>query len=573
MIAAGEVVERPASVVKELLENSLDAGATEVSVEINGGGIESIRVVDNGTGIPADEVSLAFERYATSKLSSADDLDYIESLGFRGEALPSIAAVSKCALVSRPSSQEAGHRIELEDGSTTSLEPTGAPVGTAITVSRLFGNFPARRRFLRTHGSEASQVHRLVERYALAYPGVRLRFSIDGSESVATSGSGDLRECVAAVYGRRVADEMLALVLGEDGAAVAVDGLIGPPTLARANRGRINLFVNGRWVLSRALSFAVEQAYHGFMAERRFPTAVLRISLPPVEVDVNIHPSKAEVKFRREGTVFSALQSAVRQTLIALMPVPEMVPTWGGGAPVVGRSEGVPMWPSTLASRSAPLTQRAGSEVKPHSESTTPLEPPAGITPSDALPTLRVLGQVHSTYIAAEGPEGIYMVDQHAAHERVLFERVVAQARDASPQVQALLEPAVVHLDPGQAELVEGHGDLFNRLGFQIESFGERAFLVRGVPAALGDGDASQSVVEALDLMADGGGFESWEERAAYSLACHGAIRAGKVLAHDEMEELTRLLEACEQPHTCPHGRPTMVHLSASHLEREFGRR
>ena len=582
MIAAGEVIERPASVVKELVENSLDAGATEVVTEIRGDGTESIRVVDNGAGIPSDQVELAFERYATSKLTSAGDLDSIGTLGFRGEALPSIASVSRLVLVTKTEDQEAGTRIEILDGDVTSVKAAGAQTGAIVTVGQLFRNFPARRRFLRTRATEVSRVQTIVTRYALAYPGVRFRLTVDGKEVFASAGSGDLRETASDVYGPKAAGQMLDL-LPEGGAeherAPTVSGLVGLPTLAKANRSNISFFVNGRWVQSRMLGYALEQAYHGFMKERRYPTAVVNLAAPADEVDVNIHPTKAEVKFRREGSVFSALQQAVRHTLTSHLPVPELtVPT--------GRERGSdtptpawPFWPTDLAGsrQSEPASSSAtalhasgGNSALPDPAPVLSAQPP---TPSRALPGLRVLGQVHTTYIVAEGPDGMYLVDQHAAHERVLFERVRGEAEGSCAEVQSLLEPVVVELDPRQNELLETQGELLQQIGFRTEPFGNRARLVRGVPRLLSESDPTRSLIEVLDLMAEGGGFESWRERAAYSVACHGAIRAGKKLTHQEMAELMRQLEECGQPHTCPHGRPTMIHLSSGHLEREFGRR
>ena len=578
-IAAGEVIERPASVVKELVENSLDAGATEISVEVLGGGTESIRVADNGAGIPADEVELAFQRYATSKVSVVQDLGSISTLGFRGEALPSIAAVSRLSLVTRPASEVGGTRVELEEGGLPSAQPQGASPGTTVTVRRLFRNFPARLKFLRTAATEVSRVQSLVTRYALAYPGVRFRLAVDDSVVFSSSGSGDLREAISDVYGPRTAGEMLELVSErepEERRPSVATGMIGPPSLARANRSYISLFVNGRWVQSRMLGYALEQAYHGFLMERRYPMAAVNIAVPHEDVDVNVHPSKAEVKFRREGQVFSALQEAVRYTLTSHSPVPEVgAPTPSARGPSTRPPER-PFWPTHFAEQrhraaASPSVAVSSETVGPTDVSASPAHVPP-LMPKEALPVLRVLGQVHNTYVAAEGPDGMYLVDQHAAHERVLFERVRAQAASGPPAVQSLLEPEVVELDARQSELVGAHRELLAQLGFQIEPFGDRTLLVRGVPALLTEHDPGKSFLDVVDLMSEGGGFETWEERAAYSVACHGAIRAGKTMSQEEMSELTRQLESCQQPHTCPHGRPTMIHMSSSHLEREFGR-
>jgi DNA mismatch repair protein MutL len=583
-IAAGEVIERPASAVKELIENSLDAGATRISVEVSGGGSELIRISDNGVGIPADEVALAFQRFATSKVFSADDLNGIATLGFRGEALPSISAVSRVTLVTRNELEEAGTKFEVHDGETVSQEPTGAPIGTTITVRQLFRNLPARQKFLKTVGTENSRIQLAVTRYALAHPEVRFELNPDKGRKFASPGNGDLRSVVAAVYGLENAEGMLDMSPSdEDELAPKVWGMVSPPSMDRANRNYICFFVNRRWVQNRFLSFALEQAYHGFMAERRFPMGVVNINMPYEDVDVNAHPAKAEVRFLRENQVFGAVQQAVRQALVIHSPVPEIRRSTSayGHSPSTPQATSGAFWPTMPFSR-PPVSERAqlaeiagwtsdheahptesGGGGSPTSES---------MVPKDALPMLRVLGQVQTTYIAAEGPDGMYLIDQHAAHERVMFERVRAEAVARNPRVQSLLEPAMMQLNTEQQELLETQTEIVGALGFAVEPFGGDTFLIRGVPSLLGEGDPAGALVDILDLMAEGGGFESWEERAAYSIACHSAIRAGKVLTHQEMMELIRQLENCDQPNTCPHGRPTMIHLSLSHLEREFGR-
>ena len=579
MIAAGEVVERPASVVKELLENSLDAGATEIAVEVRGGGVVYIRVVDNGRGIPADEVELAFRRFATSKVSGVADLEGISTLGFRGEALPSIAAVAGMSLVTRSPAEEFGTRIDLADGEIVERAPHGASAGTSVTVRHLFRSVPARRKFLRTTATETSRIHTLATRYALAYPEVRFTLEVDDSESFSTSGLGDLRGALSAIYGLDIAEDMLELSPPpdvEESPGPTVWGLVSPPSVSRANRSYVSLFVNRRWIQDRSLTYALEQAYHGFLMERRYPLAVINVAIPYSEVDVNFHPAKTEVRFRRQNQVFAAVQQAVRGTLTKHSPVPGISHAYADSRPRV-------------AQHSRPAQHRSGAfwPVEPFASHDSPPVPtqradaldPAGALYEGpallgkALPAIRVLGQVQNTYIAAEGPDGMYLIDQHASHERVVFERVRAEAASRTPQVQSLLEAATVELSSAQQELVESQGELLSSLGFVVEPFGDRTYLLRGVPALLVEGDPGQSFLDVLDLMAEGGGFESWEERAAYSVACHGAIRAGKVLSYQEMSELTRQLEECQQPKTCPHGRPTMIHLSSSHLEREFGRR
>ncbi|MCH8205702.1 MAG: DNA mismatch repair endonuclease MutL, partial [Chloroflexi bacterium] len=501
-IAAGEVVERPASVVKELVENALDAGASEISIEIVGGGAEHILVADNGSGIAGDEVELAFQRFATSKVADSSDLEAISTLGFRGEALPSIAAVASVSLITRAADEEFGTRVEVVEGSTPKREPHGAPHGTTVSVRHLFRNLPARRKFLRTVATETTRVQTLVTRYALAYPEVRFRLSADGSQFVSTTGSGDLREAIASVYGLDVGQAMLEVSPDpEDGDAplVRVTGMTGPPSLDRANRGRISLFVNRRWVQSRSLGYALEQAYHGFLMERRFPVAVVNVALPHEDVDVNVHPAKTEVRFRREGQVFGALQQAVRRAVIAHSPVPEIGRVDAARARHGGESRARAFWPVEPFAAAGPGD--IGRTPGPSPAQAPPL------LPQKTLPALRVLGQVQATYVAAEGPDGMYLIDQHAAHERVVFERVRAGISSSAPEVQSLLEPATVELDAEQAELLVTHQELFSRMGFEVEPFGGRAYLLRGVPGLLADRDPARALTEVLDSMAEGGGF------------------------------------------------------------------
>ena len=573
-IAAGEVIERPASVVKELVENSLDAGATEVSIETRGGGVDYIRVTDNARGIPSPEVELAFQRFATSKLTEINDLEEISTLGFRGEALPSVAAAASVTLVTRVPDEDTGTLIEVAEGEIVRKHPHGAPRGTSVTVRQLFWNFPARRKFLRSAASENSRIQALVTRYALCYPEVRFVLSAERSAGFSSPGSGHLRDAVAAVYGLEVAGAMLELSTSphtEDEPPLHIGGIISPPGMDRANRSYISFFVNGRWVQAPLLNHALTQSYHGFLMERRFPIGVVKLAVPLDEVDVNVHPAKTEVRFRKENQVFAALQQTVRHTLTGHAPVPEVRSTHVtrvGSSAEPGKAA---FWP--VAPFARPPAGRSTWVPDPHAHPAPDLDHPEPVPLRKTLPALRVLGQVQNTYIAAEGPDGMYLIDQHAAHERVVFEKVRSDALSRTAQVQSLLEPATVELSPEQQRLVQDQGEWVSAMGFDIEPFGDSTFLIRGVPALLTGTEPGQAFLDVLDAMAEGGGFESWEERAAYSVACHGAIRAGKVLSPQEMSELARRLEQCQQPNTCPHGRPTMIHLSSGHLEREFGRR
>ena len=558
-IAAGEVVERPASVVKELVENSLDAGATQISVEVRGGGVGMVRVVDNGVGIPPGEVELAFERYATSKLDGIDSLASIKSLGFRGEALPSIAAVAQVGVVTCAAGHSGGTKLSLEDGVVSQRGSQSRSVGTTVTVRNLFRKLPARLKFLKSPATESSHIANVVSQYALAFPEVKFALFVDGRAALRTPGSGKLIDSVAQVYGLEIARNMLQIEGAgwESRTAVSspqVTGVVASPAVSRSNRSYLSFFVNRRWIASRSLAWAVEEAYHRLLMEGKHPVAVINISLPPDTLDVNIHPTKTEVKFQNERAVFVAVQRAVRQTLVELTPVP--------------RIEEV-----ATAYRS-PSTTRPVSGTPVRSDSlfglfpSPPLPPP---TPVVSLPVLRVLGQILSSYVVAEGPDGLYLIDQHAAHERILWERINAQRRQHEIEVQGLLEPVTVEVSPRQDEVLRSHYEDLAEFGFSIEPFGNRTYLVRAVPILLHNKDWVGMLRELLDSPS-GGDKGDWAERITVSIACHSAVRAGQTLTDDEMRELVRELEQTTVPHTCPHGRPTMIHLSSGRLGKEFGR-
>ena len=562
-IAAGEVVERPASVVKELVENSIDAGASRISVEIKAGGVEQVKVIDDGHGIPAEEMAIAFQRNATSKIFSHDQLDAIATLGFRGEALPSIAAVSRTVLTSRPPLDPGGFRLELLWGDKVSAGSQGCSSGTAVEVSDLFGNLPARRKFLRSSSAETSRIQELVSRYALVFPGIRFQLEVDGRTSFTTPGNGVAREALLAVYGPQTATTMLE-VHGEDPeSGYQVDGFAGAPSLTRANRTYMTFFVNRRWIQNRMLSFALEEAYMGLLQVKRYPVAALNISIPYEDVDVNFHPSKREVRFRDESRVFSTLQRAVRAVLVADSPVPPLSSLSSEDSAAVA---------PTFFPRSAfgGVQNRGGTFDYPRGSLGGPVDAAAPLQPA---PPLKVVGQLKLTYIVAEGTEGMFLVDQHAAHERVLFDRICRNAAEQEAQAQPFLDPVAVELTPGQRDTLKANRDALENYGFQLEPFGDGSYLLRAVPAIFGEGDPSKSLLDVLDMTAFEGLVRQKEDVTAASIACHGAIRAGKPLTEPEMAALLEQLEATPNPHTCPHGRPTMVHFSSYHMEREFGRR
>ena len=576
-IAAGEVVERPASVVKELLENSIDAGATDIRVEIRDGGRRLIRIADNGSGIPEAEVALAFARHATSKLEDVGDLDRIATLGFRGEALASIASVSEVTVLTRPRAQEMGQLLLVDSGKIVRQEGSGSPAGTVVTVEHLFRSVPARLKFLRQPQTETGHIHTAITRYALAYPELRFVLTTDGRQTFQSSGRGKLYDVLIAVYGLEVAEKTIDVSSGRDpdltdGAAgetslppsCQVRGYTSAPSLHRANRTYITFFVNRRWIQDRSLAHAVAQAYHTLLPVGRHPLAVLLLEIDPAEVDVNVHPTKREVKFRSGRSVFSAVQSAVRHALVERSPTPALAhsprswpaPDWERRQSLVSAGQGGPD-PSQLAME----LYRPGDQPLP-------------VGPV-RLPLLRVVGQVGQTYIVAEGPQGMYLIDQHAAHERVLYEQMMSEHEQQSVTSQTLLEPLHLELDPTLAGQVGEHLSFLNDVGFAVEPFGGTSYLVRAVPSILVVPDVRTAFVDILELLRQGDDplAAQAEERLIAAVCKRAAIKAGQTLTGEEMQRLVRQLEQCESPRTCPHGRPTVLHFSVEQLEKEFGRR
>jgi DNA mismatch repair protein MutL len=597
-IAAGEVVERPYSVVKELVENALDAGARAVKIDVRQGGRQLIQVGDDGAGITAAEMETAFQRHATSKLRTMEDLNAIATLGFRGEALAAIAAVSRVTAVSRTAGESSGTRLLIEGGHVTAREPVGAPGGSVIAVENLFYNVPARLKFLKAVTSEKRLIDELVTRYALAYPAVRFRLAHDGRVTFESSGNGSLLDVLVAVYGVETTRDLLEIGQAEEEKVergVAVAGFVGAPSLHWANRSQVTLFVNGRWIRDNQLVYAVIQAYHTLLPAGRFPMAVLFITLPPQDVDVNVHPAKVEVRFRDSSAVFGAVQRTVRQTLLDQAPVrgfshfDSFTPApWSGsldqnafgrrdalapgqGAMAPGQ-EGLalhwpapaePVWPGGTAQIGA-AADGPGAHVVPTGE------PESG----RRLPPMRVVGQVGAAYIITEGPDGIFLIDQHAAHERILYEQFMAEWGRDGVAAQGLVTGAVVQVQPVQAGLLSDQLDFLTRLGFQIEPFGPNTFMLRSVPAVAARLDPARALLEVIEALERGDAplQEQIESRVIKRVCKSAAVKAGQTLSTMEMEAMIRQLEACRNPHTCPHGRPTLIHLSVTQLAKVFGR-
>ncbi len=529
-IAAGEVIERPASVVKELVENALDSDARRVNIDVRGAGRTSIRVSDDGSGIPPDELGIAFVRHATSKVSKLSDLSAIGSFGFRGEALASIAAVSDVECSS------GGATIRIRAGESVEQRPGALLPGVTIEVRDLFANVPARLKFLKSDATEVAAIKDVVGAFALLHSHVRFHLTIDSRVAVSTTGDGDRRRAIGSVFGAQVAAEVLELV----GIPLAA-GMVSQPRLSRGSRDGIVLAVNGRPISSRALVYALEECYQGRLERGRHPVAVIDIGIDPELVDVNVHPAKKEVRFRDEGTVFAALQRAVRTALDGSEPF---------------RYRPVEEMPAVAATRVTP-------QLTIHE---------AAIALATAEPAvLRPIGQAGPGYLVAESPHGLVLVDQHAAHERVLYNRLLERLQSGRGMSQPLLIPQAVDVEPSLIAAAADHrADLAN-LGLEYEEFGPRSLRITAVPVEMPAGRATAAVQETLAALAESRG-DGALEKAAAALACHSAVRFGDVLDVAEQRRLLADLEATEDSVTCPHGRPTRLLVEWQELTRHFRR-
>ena len=567
------MIERPASVVKELLENSLDAEARTVTITIEDAGKKLIEVADDGLGIPSAELELAVSRHATSKLVRSDDLFSILTLGFRGEALASIGSVSRMTVTSRVKKEKEGVRLKVEGGISGKLTKVGTTVGTTIRVEDLFYNVPARLKFLKADVTERRAIDALVTRYALAYPDKRFKLSDGKNVTLQTTGDGDRRTILAALYGVDVAKQMLEVMAEEEG--YRLTGFISPTSLTRSNRKEITFFINGRWVHDISLSTALLQAYHTLLMVGRYPMTALFLEIDPKEVDVNVHPAKAEVRFRSQDKVFSFVQRSARKALLAYSPVPNVAPSlWGTTRTVPSESR------STVD-----LDWAIGhDEVIDHGpqtkdESETVSGPSSAVSVGqqsfERIPLMRLIGQIGATYLVAEGPDGLYLIDQHAAHERVLFEKLMAQHEMKNIPSQTLLTPEVVTLPPQSANLLVTQLPVLKHFGFDVEEFGPNTFQVRSMPTLFTGSDPSvglRALVE--DFEEDETPLQNEIEAKLAARVCKRmAVKGGQTLTNEEQRALLTDLEACDSPRTCPHGRPTMIHLSVELLERQFGRR
>lgn len=666
-IAAGEVVERPSSVVKELVENAIDAGATAITVEAKDGGIEFIRVTDNGSGMEAGQLRTAFLRHATSKIQAADDLARISSLGFRGEALSSIAAVARVEVITQTAGSITGSRIQLEGAREIAFDEVGAPEGTTFLVRNLFFNMPVRRRFLKQPATEGGYIADLMEHLALSRPDISFKFVLGSQMKFHTSGNGDLKEVIYRIYGRDVAEALVPIQAGRQG--ILIEGYLGKPVQVRSNRNFEIYFINGRFIRSNVVAKAVEEGYKEYLMQHKFPLCVLHISMDTGQVDVNVHPSKMDVRFSNAAEFYNFLMESVKQTLRSREMIPEALlstdreikaaraeerkeqekqrspepfeekraeayrvmeetkyearPQPAAGDflhnPVWNRVKGDAM-PVSKAEEAAPFIEmpvkeikensedseepfftetseleetRLSSEDKPAFSGSSATEEPTGtsvvlkpvdgvqlnlfeekILTADNRSRFRVIGQVFDTYWLIEFEDKLLMIDQHAAHEKVNYERMMKRYREKDILSQGLLPPVIVSLSGQEEAVLKENQDTFAALGFEIEAFGGSEYALRSVPVDLYGCNEREMFLEVLDGLSAGGSFGSIravEEKIA-SMSCKAAVKGNNRLSTAEAETLIDELLTLDNPYNCPHGRPVIVSMSKMEMERKFKR-
>ncbi|MCR4841745.1 MAG: DNA mismatch repair endonuclease MutL [Eubacterium sp.] len=605
-IAAGEVIERPSSVVKELVENSIDSGATAIAAEIRDGGISLIRVTDNGSGFKPDSVEIAFKRHSTSKITDASDLMNISSLGFRGEALSSIGAVSQVTLLSKTEDELEGIRFCFRGGEMVSLEKAGVPKGTTMLVENLFYNTPARKKFLKKDRTEAGYVETLIRRLALSHPSIAFDFISNGKTVISTPGTGSLKDAIFCLYGRDFTGNLVEIDAELDD--MKLHGFIGTPMSARGNRAFENFFVNGRFVEDAVLAKATEEAYKNYLMLHQFPSVVLFFELPPSKVDVNVHPAKAHVRFDEEEKVYAFVRDAVADTLAHREFIPEIEE--GGSSFVVSGSTAALKNEVKRAPAPKPNPQPFEKALEPERpvveeaekpkpatpfiysrpEETTCEEKPAPAPkepqrevytqisiplPENNKPTFRLIGKYRDTYWLIEYEQKLYMIDQHAAHEKVNYEKFYKQFRENTFSSQRVYPPHIVSLTPEEKELVEEIGEVLNRYGFEVEPFGGNEYAVYSVPTDLygmKEEEFFRLLVDEFSLKTDKEeDFDPILRRLA-TAACKASVKGGDDISREEALVLLNDLFALENPYNCPHGRPTMISFTEAEIEKMFKR-
>ena len=623
-IAAGEVVERPASVVKELVENAVDAGSTAITVEIKDGGISFIRVTDNGGGIPKEQVPLAFLRHATSKIQHVEDLLWISSLGFRGEALSSISAVSQMEVITKTLEALTGVRYIIEGGQEKALEEIGAPNGTTMLVRNLFYNTPARGKFLKTAMTEAGYVSSYMEQLALSHQNISFKYMVNGQTRLHTSGNANLKDVIYGIYGRDITRELVPVSIERSG--ISISGFIGKPVIARGNRNFENYYINGRYVKSKLLMKAIEEAYKPFMMQHKYPFVCLHYTIDGEAIDVNVHPTKMEVRFQNQGAVYNAtydmIQEAlsgrelipqvelekpqekpVRQKVSAPEPFetgfkqqtarqPQVAPSYlkeeaAAYVPEIPKAPEMPQSSKQVGIRPAVHVQvQETQQEKPQEEIKKTAEPVVVQQPKqmelfddkllskEARARHRIIGQLFDTYWLVEYENKFYIIDQHAAHEKVLYEKFRKEFSNREIVSQMVSPPQVISLNLQEDMLMKAHMEVFQELGFEISEFGGREYSIHGVPADLYGCSVQDFFVEVLD------GLEHENPRQASELlagkiataACKAAVKGNNRLSYEEADQLIEQLLGLDNPYHCPHGRPTIVSMTKYELEKKFKR-
>lgn len=615
-IAAGEVVERPASVVKELMENSIDAGATSLTVEIRDGGISYIRISDNGKGIPRDEIKTAFMRHATSKLNAFEDLEDILTLGFRGEALSSIASVADVEMVTKTAEDSEGTRLELNGGRVVNEEPAPLETGTVITVKNLFYNTPARRKFLKKPASESGYVSEVVNRIALGHPHIGIKYINNGNTVLQTSGSNDLKTAVFHIYGREQALKMTEASLSREG--YSIKGLVGKPELSRANRTYESFFINGRYVKSTVVSNAAEDAYKGRLMTGRFPVFVLNMTVPKNTVDVNVHPTKLEVRFSDEDFIYELVYNAITKALSEEELIPRV--NWSKPEKAL-KKEPVPVQTQIDLDRedffynSKPIEKSNDrvaedlnvqddrdkkstisdivnmlyGEDESHDEpspiakrSENPVAPPLRKTESEKktdskkkfFTHYKIIGQIFNTYWIIEQDDKMYMIDQHAAHERVLYEKLTKKMTEGETVSQLLLQPVAIKLSQSEKQVVEDNRELLESFGYEIEELGPDACALRAVPFVLDKPSNASFFLDLVDILRDKNLKSIYETKldAIATMSCKAAVKGNNRLSLTEARALIEEMLSLENPFNCPHGRPTIIEMTKYELEKKFKR-
>ena len=578
-IAAGEVIERPASIVKELTENAIDAGASAVTIEIRDGGQALIRVTDNGSGIPAGEVREAFVRHATSKIRTAEDLNGVQSLGFRGEALSSIAAVCRTEIITKTRSALTGIRFLIEGGTEVLFEEIGAPEGTTVIARDIFFHTPVRRKFLKSPATEAAHVSELAEQLALSHPEISIRFIVNGQNRFSTSGNGSLKDIIYQLYGRETAAALLEISV-EDG-PFRIRGFLGRPELSRGSRAMEHYCVNGRYIKSSVIAKAIEDGYGNLMMQRSFPVCVLLLSVDPGKVDVNVHPTKREVRFSEPEAVYRFVKDAVQDTLRQAELIREMkLAREKEEAPSrkdshkrppepfeVKRSEQIikPFLPDVP--ESAPVLRVAESKTPPAVSAPLPAA-------ASAVTGSRLVGEVFDTYWIAEWNDTMYLIDQHAAHEKVNYERFMEAFKKQEVVSQRLMPPLIITLTAREEALVEREQELFTSLGYEIEHFGGHEYAVRAVPDILPSVMKDALLKDMIGSLSEetGNGIPEMIIEKTASMSCKASVKGGQHISAEEAERLLDEMFRLKDPYNCPHGRPTVIRLTRQELERRFKR-